>query len=269
MEAYIDESGDEGTGGRGSRWLVFGCAMASASELPLLASTVDAASAILGHRSGRGRRRIHFRRLAHHDKRGVLKFLAIADWLAIIVASDTTSITPGSYLVRPEYQYNYALRYVIERVSQRAEEIREAASIYIDSRRNFDLQRFRTYMILLKNRGAPRIRWQYVDPGRIYTATHAQRPNLALADGLAHAGFKALEPDEWWGHNELAYLDEVKGRLWRGPAAANRIHDYGFVLMPTPSGAALLQSIPGCTHYENALPRWTSEKTLTSHPLQA
>lgn len=218
--------------------------MGSADQLGHLAGMVDRASLILGHRSGRAKRRIHFRDLPHHDKRGVLHFLANADWLGMIVASDTTSILPDSYLKVPGYQYNYALRYVIERLSQSAEEIGEPATIYIDQRRNFDLDRFRSYMTLLRNRRAPRIRWQYVDPRRICTASYAQQPNLVVADGVAHAGFKALEPDEYWDHCELAYLEEVKHKLWRGPAGANRIHDYGFVLMPTPQWGRFVAEYP-------------------------
>jgi len=40
-----------------------------------------------------------------------------------------------------------------------------------------------------------------------------EEPRLCLADGLAHAVFKALEPDPWWKHWELAYIEIVKVRL--------------------------------------------------------
>ena len=41
MIAYIDESGDEGTDGKGSRWLILGCAMVSDSALVATRVPVD------------------------------------------------------------------------------------------------------------------------------------------------------------------------------------------------------------------------------------
>ena len=64
-------------------------------------------------------------------------------WHGVVVASDTTKIIPGSGLSTPRVQYNYAARYVIERISARAAQLQEEATIYFEDRRNFNLVEFR------------------------------------------------------------------------------------------------------------------------------
>jgi hypothetical protein len=101
--AYIDDSGDEGTQGRGSRWLVFGCAMVSDNELAATRQVAQAACAALG---GRRPRWIHFKDMSHDDKHGVIEILKKGAWEGVIVASDTTQAQ--SMLTKSRYQYNYA-----------------------------------------------------------------------------------------------------------------------------------------------------------------
>ena len=110
MHAYIDESGDEGTAGRGSRWLTFGVvcvADAHVADLEELARTAQTAV-------GKGKP-IHFNEMTHPDRKGVARLLGIAaaPWVGIIIASDTQKVQPGSHLKHPRYQYNYALRYAL------------------------------------------------------------------------------------------------------------------------------------------------------------
>jgi len=243
MEAYIDESGDEGTEGRGTRWLVFGCACVADAEVERFTQMLHAARMLLGRGHPRD---IHCREMRHADRKGILQFLSAPamDWCGTIVATDTTKQLPGSWLRHPAYQYNYALRYGIERVSSRAAELGEQATIYIEQRRNFDLADFRFYMTKLKRRGERRIDWAFVDPVRIHVAQRTAQVGLCVADALAHAGFKSLEPDPWWGHFECGYLEIMKGKLWRGPGTSNSIHQYGFVLMPAPAWGTLVAEYP-------------------------
>ena len=62
------------------------------------------------------------------------------EWTALVVGSDTSRIRDGSYLRRPVYQYNYALRYLLERASRMASSRNEPLTVTIEARRNFDLE---------------------------------------------------------------------------------------------------------------------------------
>ena len=230
MYAFIDDSGDEGTDGSGSRWLVFGCVMLAEHDTASVRATVEEASIICG----RGRPRwLHFRDLSHDDKHGALEYFKRSPWQGVIVATDTTQVLPGSRLRDPRSQYNYAARYVIERVSRYAVTLGEQASIYFESRRNFALNEFRMYIQRLINNRVPQIDRSVVSPDRIHEMAKGVDATLCIADGLAHAGYRALEPHRLWKRYERSYLEATVERLWRGPANEPNIHNWGFVLMPT------------------------------------
>jgi hypothetical protein len=185
-------------------------------------------------RAGRGRHKwIHFKDMSHDDKHGCIAIFTQAQWDGVIVASDTTRVNIDSLLGRPRVQYNYAARYVVERISARAAELGEPATIYFEHRRNFDLDDFRKYMQRLISQGAPRINSRWIDPRRIYQMPKGQDEVLCVADALANAGYRALEPDRYWGRYERSYLKALVGKLWRGPARERNLHQWGLVLMPT------------------------------------
>ena len=148
MIAYIDESGDEGTDGKGSRWLILGCAMVSDAALDTARTTVRLACTLAKRSNAKT---LHFKDLSHADRRGIISVIASGPWQGVIVASDTTKIQEGSYLHKPTYQFNYAARYVVERISAMASELQEPATIYFEIRRNFNLSSFRSYIQLSSN----------------------------------------------------------------------------------------------------------------------
>ena len=198
----------------------------------------------LEHSCLKARSLIHFKDLTHPAKKGILNLLKQADWEGLVVASDTTKPYASSWLTRPEYQYNYALRYVIERITQYAAAIGETIDeIAIEHRRNFDIDGFRAYLTRLRARSDPHFQWGVFDVARVVVKKKAQEPRLCLADGLAHAGFKALEPDRAWGHYETSYLDLVLDKLWQGPNGG-LLHQHGFVLMPTAQWESFASQYP-------------------------
>ena len=229
MIAYIDEAGDIGTGGRGTRWFVFGCVMVADANVDKMRAWVDAAQYLVGKDS------LHFNELTHDDKLGVIGFLQDAPYAGVIVATDTTKIKRGSQLANPFVQHNYAARYVVERISRYAKELGEQATIYFEHLRGFDYAGFDGYMTyLINNPNEPRLDPEYISPGRISRMQKDDDSLLCVADGLAHAAFRALEPQRRWRHYETSYIDRFLSSLWRGPASDENIRTWGVVLMPTP-----------------------------------
>ena len=72
MIAYIDESGDERTDGRGSRWLILGCAMVSDSVLVATRDNVRLASTLVRRNNPKN---LHFKDLSHDDRRGAISVI--------------------------------------------------------------------------------------------------------------------------------------------------------------------------------------------------
>lgn len=156
-----------------------------------------------------------------------------------MVGSDTQRIRPGSYLRKPEYQYNYPLRYLIERACRHAAAAHERLTVVIEARRNFDLGEFRAYIALLRTRYDPHFDWAYFNEDDVHVSMKDQEPVLCVADAVAHGMFKALEPDPEWGHFEMAYAEKVRPKFWRGPDGKSLL-DNGLTLMPVSAEAAFL-----------------------------
>ena len=72
-----------------------------------------------------------------------------------------------------------------------------------------------------------------IDPSRIDKIPKGSDEILCIADALAHAGYRALEPHRVWKRLERSYFDAFDHKLWRGPRGKQNIHLWGFVLMPT------------------------------------
>lgn len=231
MHAYVDESGDPGTNRKGSRWLVFGCVMVAESVLQEVQSGVQDVRNRVSPSIGKP---LHFRDLPHDDKVGALNLMADMPWTGVIVASDTTR----TRIHDPQLLYAATAGYVIERVFAYARELNETASITFESSGNLHLEELASLVQLASLAQAMLTREQSatganaIPPYQIQEMAKGGTHGLDIADGLAHAAFRALEPNRKWGHFESAYLNILKPRLWRAPTNTS-LDGRGLTLMPT------------------------------------
>jgi hypothetical protein len=79
-----------------------------------------------------------------------------------------------------------------------ASALQEPATIYFEKRRNFDVDKFRAYIQRLISRGDVRIDPRWISPQRICTMEKGIDECLCIADGLANAGYKALDRRNGW-----------------------------------------------------------------------
>ena len=241
MIAYVDESGDLGTRGRGSRWFVLGCAAIKDADAAATREAVKEGADIAGQPDPG---RLHFTSMSHDNKMGTLELLADAPWTGIIVASDTTKIHPRSALADPTYHYNYTARYMIERVSRLAAEVNEPATVYFERRKGAEFSKFLRYIEILQSRGDLVFESARLTIDRIMEMPKGNDPLLCVADGLAHACFRALEPDRRWKRLERSYLNALLPRIWRGPSNAPDIHRWGMTLTPTRRRESFMEEHP-------------------------
>lgn len=242
LTVRVDESGDAGTGGRGTRWLVLGAAV-EIGERGQLSDHVETIRQRLGIK---GAAALHFSRIRRaKDQYGAYLTLSRAPFDAIVVAADSHAIFPDSGLTEPAVHYRYALRFVLERASQIAMAKGRMLEFVVEESGHFELSSFQEYVRRMRASSLPvdRIEWDVVDVDLIRTARKDEDLLLGVADGVAHAYFRALEPMPAWGTVMPIYGDMLQPRLWRGPAA-DRILGNGLTLLPTKKRDAYLVELP-------------------------
>ena len=230
MYAYIDESGDPGTNRKGSRWLVFGCVMVADGDIEEVQSVVQSIRNRANPQSGK---HLHFRDVSHDDKVGTLNLMAEMPWTGVILASDTTK----TRIADPQLFYDATAADVIERVLAYAQELQETANIYFESSQSLHLEV--VYSLISESYSAqwtrtgehPETNSQSVAAYQIREMRKGDAHGLDIADGLAHAAFRALEPNRKWGHFEPVYLNILAPRLWKGPSNA-ALEGWGLTLAP-------------------------------------
>jgi len=230
MDVYIDESGDAGTGGKGSKWLTLAAVCCRSSDIAGLEALVSSTATKLGNGSPKT---IHFTDLPARDRRGIADAFGgtVVHWTGITVVSDTTLLLPNSGLSKPMKQYNYTLRYVLERVSKLAEIWGEDATVYVEQRRRSNTAALMDYIARLEAKKEPTFNWARFSTKRMDCVAKGTQPGLAIADALAHGTQKAIEPDERWGHVDHSLFAPMRPKLY---SRHGHVVGHGFTVMPTP-----------------------------------
>lgn len=245
MKAYIDESGDTGIG-RGTRWLVFGLAMLNdrdvASAEAILRKTH---SRIFGENKKPG---FHFCEMGHPRKIAALDGFVAAPWIGCLLARDTTEAHSLPYDSSPSRAlYKLMLGYLLEVVSRRAEHLQEEATIYIEEGTVLptSLPSFLEYFGREARDGVLRINDRWISKHRIHVIGKKEHLLLALADGVAHAGHSALEPNRISRRREKDYYGVIIQKLWgRDPLDGVNVYDHGLLFRPKRRLPDFIQEYP-------------------------
>lgn len=233
---YIDEAGDEGfrnlgqrangTGDASSEWLVMTGVIIHAELDQERTRAVDRLRVALD--KTQSRKPLHWRDLrAHHGKkrramdllaREPLRFCSVAMWKPPIPQRSAA-------LQRPGYLYNYATRFLIERLGWFAGPSRRKLNLLFESRASTRYDDLERYVRDIEARS------RYISRGCVACVkpVNASRKGVQLADFYAGATFAALEPDDH-GYTTVDYIHSVRRQLFRRSGRA--IHDDGFKVFP-------------------------------------
>lgn len=250
LHALIDESGDAGTGGKGSRWLVIALVL-DLGEPGELAAYLDAIRKV----AQRQRTFLHFADMKSLSRKLVAcQMLASAPISSIVVAIDTAAIGPGRPLARPGRLYRYGLLLALERASQVAASLGRPLRITIEDSDHLDAERFRRQLGRLRvvPDAVPAMRWDMLDPAAVAVAGKRDEFLLGAADGVAHAFYRAIEPAFAGDPATAMYADILLPTLWRG-ADDSRIFRNGFAFAPSSRAHAYLNET-------EILRRWLGEQ---------
>ena len=250
LRAFIDESGDAGTGGKGSRWLVIACVLDLGAPGEL-AAHLDAIREV----AQRQRAFLHFADMKSLSRKLVAyQMLAAAPLSTIIVAIDTAAICPGQRLARPGRLYRYGVLLALERASRIAAALGRPFEVTIEGSDYLDVERFRRQLERLRTvpEAMPEMRWDMLDPAAVGVAGKHGEFLLGAADGAAHAFYRAIEPAFAGDPTAAMYADILLPTLWRGPDDS-RIFRNGFAFAPPSRAHAYLNEI-------EVLQRWLGEQ---------
>ncbi len=257
MIAVIDDTGDPGTGGAGRPWFGYVSLAIPNSRIADAVAFRDRAATLMPGSSGRPEN-WHSSDRYVDDFFGTLRLMAeeLGDWSWHAVLSNTTMSTRSTarYIHDPAEHRHWVLLWLLERVSWLAEGRREKVVVFVESCGSAisepDLrQRYQ--------RGLPRGRganYEYLDAGSIHIAQPIQVPLLNLADTLAYAVGKAVNPHSRRAETYPEYLRVVWPKVWAGPVWRNRtLGAYGFVLLPDSRRSEHLEGLPFVEEWRESL----------------
>jgi len=246
LHGLVDESGDAGIGGKGSRWLVIALVL-DLGEPGELAARLAAIREV----AQRQRAALHFAGMKSVERKlAAYQMLAAAPISTIIVAIDTTVISPDYPSDHPGRLYRYGLLLALERASQAAAAFGRPLQITVEESKYLDIAPFRSQLEGQRATpdATPAMRWDMFDPADIAVAGKDDEFLLGAADGAAHAFYRAIEPAFAGDPTAAMYADILFPTLWRGPGDS-RIFRNGFAFVPPSVAQAYLSEIESLRYW--------------------
>jgi hypothetical protein len=216
--AYIDESGCDGfRHDKGStHWLVLAAAVFRAeNEL----SGVRVVDAVRHELNKDPKKDLHFDHLTHDQRVVYASRVASTSLRGIAVAIHKPSLTDkGTFQVKGRL-YNYAVRYLVERISWLCTTARNRddvgdgkVDLVFSHRRTTSYEDIRDYLDTMRQRGTD-IEWSAIDPVRVRAVPHRQLKGLWIADCIAGCIYKGLEINRH-GFTEPRYAEILRPIMW-------------------------------------------------------
>jgi hypothetical protein len=242
--AYVDESGDDGLGGKyrtvghqggSSNWLTISAAMWRYSRDLEAVKWRDEIRAQLPAQAAR-RIPLHCLKLTHAQKVMACQLLATKPMRAACVIANKTALQAHIY-TRKNHLYFYMSRYLMERISWFCRDMRRDVSegdgrvkIIFSRRGGLSYEGFRSYLVRLKSNddGDVRIHWNVIDIEGIEARDHSAKAGLQISDLVAHCVTAGLEPNPY-GNCEKAYAEILKPAIYN---RGGKYLGYGVKLMP-------------------------------------
>jgi len=256
MIALIDDTGDPGTGGAGRPWFGYVSLAIPNAHIADAFAFRDKAATLMAGSSGRPEN-WHAADRNLDDVFGTLHLMANEfggwSWHAVLSNTTMSTRTTAEYIHDPSEHRYWVLLWLLERISWLAEGRNEKASVYVErcGAINEPDLRDRYKRGLPRGRGANQ---KYLEPDSIHIAEPSKMHLLNLADAIAYAVGKAVNPHPRRGETFPEYLRVVWPRVWVGPVWGNRsLGTNGFVLLPVGRRAEHLESLPFVTEWRESL----------------
>ena len=219
--AYIDESGDEGIGGKGSRWFMLAAVVTEAQKGPALADGLRRIRARIKLKT----RVMHWTNLSHPRKLAVCEEIAKEDVMICAVLVDTLHPKMVQTTLVSGRLYFYAFRWLVERISWYCDERGSQVRLFPERKGGIDYNQFQAYLTYAQSLPDCQIRPNTI--ASIKPRDKSQLALLQLADAVAGALYAGFE--DQYGVIEPAYVLQLKDKLYR---RNGKVFGYGLKFMP-------------------------------------
>ncbi len=204
FKVYIDESGDEGfCFDKGSpEWFVLSAVITRSICDIETVKLVDEARVALKKEA---RSNLHFQKLNHGQKVAYVDRIAKARLRAVSIMVHKPSLTNVEWFRGKNNLYNYAGRYLLERVSWLCRDYTNkkdaddgSAHVTFSNRSGMSYAQFKTYLEHLRKVGDDgigrvNIEWKVIKPDQIEAIQHHKRMGLQIVDAVASSFFAGAQ----------------------------------------------------------------------------
>lgn len=224
MYAYIDEAGDEGTGGKGTKWFVIAALIASQEEATALGFAYQRIGQRINLRPGKT---LHWADLSHARKKAAIDELAGMSFCmaAVLVDTEHEDIVNTSPQLRGRRLYFYAFRQLVERVTWYCDDKGCKVRIYPENKAGIRYDELNSYLNYIQSEPDCEIRKGFILKVRPKAKTQSNL--VQIADCLCGAVHNAIERK--YGLVEDSYLLALKDKLYR---RGGKLFGYGIKFMP-------------------------------------
>jgi hypothetical protein len=225
MYAYIDESGDEGTGGKGTKWFVITALITNQKEATALGNTYHQ----IKQRINLGADKVlHWSELSHLRKKAVTEELANNDFSICSVLVDTQhqDIVNTSPKLKGRRLYFYTFRRLVERVTWYCDDKGCKVRLYPENKGGIKYEELNGYLDYIQSQPDCEIRKGCILG--VKPKAKFQSNLIQLADCVCGAVYDAVEYKKY-DVLEDSYLLMLKDKLYRRDS---KLFGYGIKFMP-------------------------------------
>jgi hypothetical protein len=224
MYAYIDESGDDGIGGKGSKWFVITALIANQEEATALGNTYHRIKQRINLDINKV---IHWSELNHLRKKAVVEELANNEFsfCSVIVDTQHQDIVNTSPKLGGRRLYFYTFRRLVERITWYCDDKGYKVRLYPENRAGVKYEELSGYLSYIQSQPDCEIRKDCILVVRPKAKTQSNL--LQLADSVCGAVQNAVEHK--YGVIEDSYLLTLRDKLYRRGGNA---FGYGIKFMP-------------------------------------
>ncbi|HEY8527365.1 MAG TPA: DUF3800 domain-containing protein [Acidimicrobiales bacterium] len=225
LRVYVDETGDRGTGPRSSPFFTFAAvAVRERDDHLVRTAAADICTAV----GKPGETKLKWTKLQHLSRVRATQMIAELPVTLIYVCFPKCNLRADAALVTDHTAfYNYAARFVLERVSWLAKRNDQQAVVTFEKVRGFDPRQLTDYLDLLRGRSEPSVEWDNLSPN-VRVDSPANVSGLVVPDLCAGAFDSATRPDGPTGLYEPVYLQALAPLVW---SPTGRTHGYGLKVL--------------------------------------
>ena len=228
---WVDETGDRGISPKASPFFGFAAVVTRAEYMPQMQAAKVAINRDLERDDGV---ELHWsKNLRSHEKR-MTAAEALGGLNARVIYSvlEKATMPKDAHLTNRDAMYNYALRFLLERISWLVDDHSGVAAVMLASVEGLPGSVPRGYVEKLRRMGSgTQIRWHALRP-KVEIEQASRRDGLQMADIAAGALDRAMRLTSVAPHRiEPAYLNAMSDRIWtRGPG---KMGSYGLKALPS------------------------------------